>query len=422
MNTIRMAAGVLWVLLASQTCPLAIAQFVGRPVDRSGGGLDPHERDPLPADVAVETSHVLSDFYRIAQGWRRDKSIGDLPEPEPQQNSSQTAVIEEPTSTALDDCCNLCRDNARPSIYGQVEALFLWRESRLIGQPIIVDANTGETFMSSSDLNSDFAPGVRATFGTRTCSGWALEFSYLGLFQGTGSAQAVSPGTGAFLIFPDNFFGNVFVGLDLAQASYSSALNSFEANLPRGLGCDDQCCDDCACGQVRSQTYEWFTGFRYINVDEDLNILAQGTVAGATEEGNYDIHTNNNLFGLQLGARTRRMRGRFGWEATGKTGIFANNARQRQSVNDFPDFPIRPDVSSSSTSVASLGEVDLSAIYQLDPVWNLRAGYTALWIDGLALAPDQLDFDFASATGGEQLHNGGAIFLHGITAGIEARW
>ena len=256
----------------------------------------------------------------------------------------------------------------------------------------------------------------------RLCSGWAMEFSYLGLFQGTASARAVSPGAGAFLIFPDNFSGNVFVGLELAQANYSSALNSFEANLPCCCGCGDQCCDECACGQVRSQSYEWFTGFRYINVDEELNILAQGTVAGAMEEGNYDLHTNNNLFGWQVGARTRRMRGRYGWEATGKTGIFANNARQRQSVIDFPDFPIRPDVSSSSTSVAYLGEVDLSAIYQLDPVWNLRAGYTALWIDGLALVPDQLDFDFASATGGEQLHNGGAIFLQGITAGIEARW
>lgn len=421
MNAIRVAIGVVSTLLAAPTCTLAMAPIFEPPAQMSVGGMNSFDYDPIGADVAVETSRVIPFFNRIARAWSRDDSVGDLPAPATQQDPAAATLSATPETDALEGCCDPPCDNACPSTYGLIEALFLWRDSRLIDQAIIVDANTGETFMSTSDLDSDFAPGVRVTFGTRVCGGWMLEFSYFGLFQGNSSARAVSPGAGAFLIFPDNFFGNVFVGIDLAQADYSSALNNFELNLPCCCGCGDQCCDDCASDQVR-QSYEWFSGFRYINVDEELNILAERTVAGATEQGSYDIRTDNDLYGLQLGARTRRMRGRLGWETTGKLGLFANNARQQQTVSDFPDFEIRPSVSSSSTNLAYLGEFNVSALYQLTPVWNLRAGYMALWIDGLALAPDQPDFDFSSATGGEQLHNGGAIFLHGLTAGIEARW
>ena len=118
----------------------------------------------------------------------------------------------------------------------------------------------------------------------------------------------------------------------------------------------------------------------------------------------------------------RRSRGRFGWEATGKAGIFGNDAQQTQSVTDFPNFPLRPTVSSSGGGVAFVGEINLSALYRLTDVWNLRAGYNAMWIEGLALAPDQLDFNFAASPSGNQLHNGGGMFLHGVNVGLEARW
>ena len=72
--------------------------------------------------------------------------------------------------------------------------------------------------------------------------------------------------------------------------------------------------------------------------------------------------------------------------------------------------------------MAFIGDTNLSALYRLNDVWNLRAGYNLIWIEGLALAPDQLDFDFTSANGGRQLHRGGGLFLHGMNVGIEARW
>jgi hypothetical protein len=407
MNVLRLAVGVLSVLLACQTSGFAAAQTLERPVD----------------------SYVIPFFDRIARAWSPDDSVGELPAPTPELLSG--APLPAPAETAaLDGCCEPMCEKACPSIYYQLEALFLWRHDQLIDQPILVDANTGATFMSTSDLSSGVNYGVRQTFGMRVCGCQALELSYFGLFQGSGSDTAVSPDASAFLIFPDNFAGNVFVGMDRLQADYSSSLNSLEANMPCCCGCCDEgcgeCCDgcndDCGFSEVRCQSYEWFAGFRYIHIGEDLNLFARRTVAGEVERGSYDIHTSNNLYGVQLGGRTRRTRGRYGWEAMGKAGIFGNDAEQRQSVTDFPDFPLRPTVSSRSTGVAFVGEANLTALYRVTQDWNLRAGYTAMWIGGLALAPDQLDFDFASASGGEQLNNGGAILLHGVNVGIDGRW
>ena len=59
--------------------------------------------------------------------------------------------------------------------------------------------------------------------------------------------------------------------------------------------------------------------------------------------------------------------------------------------------------------------------YELNKRVSVRAGYNLLWIEGVALAPDQLDFTFTS-TSGTALNDGGGVFLHGVSVGIEARF
>ena len=188
------------------------------------------------------------------------------------------------------------------------------------------------------------------------------------------------------------------------------------------LPAEVECGDECGCGQVRCRSLTWFAGFRYLNLGQKLDISAQRTVGGLVEDGTYNIRTSNNLYGAQLGARLRRTSGRFGWDATGFAGVFGNDAQQTQSVTDFPNFPLRPTVSSSRGGVAFASGANLSGLYSLTNVWNLRAGYNVIWIEGLALAPNQLNFNFASAQGGTQLHNGGGMLLHGVNVGLEARW
>lgn len=368
MNSMRLAVGILFVVLATNTCTLAMSQ-----------------------DAPDQQGLVASSITK-SQGGGCDES-----------------------------CCPTWGDPC-PCVYVQVGALLMQQVPRFNRQPIVVDPNTSTTFLSTSDLDSFFNPGLQATVGMRLCGGRALEFDYFGLFGGNASAVAVSPDSNAFLTFPDNLVGNVFVDMDRVEADYSSSIHSFAVNFLCCCGCCDQCCCDCCCGGVACQSWTWFAGFRYINLNEELDILAERDEVGGVEDGSYNLRTSNNLYGAQLGARLRRTRGRFGWDATGFAGIFGNDARQTQSVTDFPDVPLRPTVSSSRSGVSFVGGANLSGLYLLTNVWSLRAGYNLIWIEGVALAPDQLDFNFAASPSGDQLRNGGGLFLHGANVGVEARW
>ncbi|MGI8980407.1 MAG: BBP7 family outer membrane beta-barrel protein [Pirellulaceae bacterium] len=397
-NSLRLGVAIVLVVVAAKTGTPAMGQEGEQSSVASVRQADPAAQGGYFRSVGLDDrfQRVLSENTSASGG----PSIPESQDP------------------GFDGCLSPSWIDACPCAYVQVGALFLKREPRFSDRPIIVDPNTSTTFLSTSDLNSNFDAGLQVTVGRRLCGGRAVEFDYFGLFAANASAVVVSTDPNAFLTFPDNLAGNVFVDMDQAQVDYSFAVHSFAVNLLCCCGC----CEESCCGEVSCRSVTWFSGFRYLNLAEELNISAQRTVAGAVEEGAYNIRTNNNLYGAQLGARLRRTRGRLGWDATGFAGIFGNDARQTQSVTDFPNFPLRPTVSSSQGGVAFVGGANLSGLYALNDVWNARAGYNVLWIEGVALAPDQLDFDFATSPSGNQISNGGGMFLHGVNVGLEARW
>jgi hypothetical protein len=330
-----------------------------------------------------------------------------------------------------DSYCSAC-----PRAYAYAEFLFLQRSNCSSNQPLIesFDGIVPETFFSTSDLDFDFEPAVRATVGYRLHDGWALEASYLGLFDASSQAFLVPPDGNTILAFPDGLgTANVFSDMDRIWVNYSSSIHSGEVNLVCCTGC-------CSHGDGKSgydpkhavngglccRTFEWFVGFRYLNLSERLRIDAQRdqeTEGGSSEveSGFYDLSTRNNLYGPQIGARVRRWNDRLGWEATGKLGAFYNDARQRQRIVDFPDFDLRPPGSGSGGQFAYMGELGIAGLFRLNEVWNLRAGYNVIYIGGVALAPDQLDFS-GDFDGGNRLDRTGGVFLHGVSLGIEARW
>ena len=421
MNPMRLTVGIMFVVFAARTGTLAMAKDIEQP---SAASICQTDAPELSATVPVS----------------------DTTAPVPAQQGSTAPSSTKSQGNGLDGCfLPFCCNAPCPCFYGQVEALFMKQDPQFTRQPIIVSqtfgSNTTPTLLSTSDLDMNFDPGLQATVGMRLCGCWALEFEYFGLFGGNASAGTVRP-VGGFITFPTGAFGNVFANMSAVQVNYSSSVQSFAVNLPCCCGCCDECCDECGCGQVGDEcscgkvgnrcgcgqvgyrSFEWFAGFRYLNISQRLGILAQAVAfpSASLEEGTYDISTTNNLFGAQLGARLRRLWGRFGWEATGMAGVFGNAEQETQSVTDFPNFPLRPTVSTSGGEVAFVGEINLSALYRLTDVWILKAGYNLMWIDGLALAPDQLDFNFATSPSGNQLQNGGAMFLQGVNVGLEARW
>jgi hypothetical protein len=305
---------------------------------------------------------------------------------------------------AVTPCCGrLC-----PCSYVWAEALILERNNRSDDRPLVFDLNTDEELLTVGDLDFDWSGGLRIGYGIRTRGCWAWEFGYLGVFDHSASAEVELEDS---LMLPDDLGLQVnnFFAADEVDVEYESDLHSTEANLVHCC-----CCRDC-CG---GRSVEWLVGFRYLNLGEELDITAFDSEESTTE---YSVETENRLYGAQIGTRLRRSRCRWSWEATGKAGIFGNDMKQSQDpIIDFPDFEFRSRQSSSESDVAFVGDLNLTAIYQLTRVWGLRTGYNLIWIEGLALAPDQLDF---SNTGDDaELQDGGGVFLHGVNIGLEGRW
>ena len=71
-------------------------------------------------------------------------------------------------------------------------------------------------------------------------------------------------------------------------------------------------------------------------------------------------------------------------------------------------------------NTAFLGEIGLVGVYQLTDTIALRAGYQLMWLDGVALASEQVQAsNFATGTGAD-VH--GDVFFHGALLGVEAQW
>ncbi len=326
-----------------------------------------------------------------------------------------TPANEKSSNTLLEGCdenicCSLPTCTMCPCTYGWVEGLILRRNNQSFNQPLVLNLNTGEPLLSTGDLGFKTAAGMRAGFGYRTCAGRAWEFNYLGLFHQSASAfvalhdELALPGDLGLAV--NNFFF-----ADTVSVGYTSRLNSAEINR---VCCRCSCADPACC-----RSLEWLYGFRYLNLNESLSIVSTDFEESSTT---YRVRANNNLFGAQVGSRFRRCFGQWSWEGTVKAGIFGNAAEQiGDPIVDFPDFLIRPRLSTSAVNVAFVGDLNFSGVYQLSNVWGIRAGYNLMWIEGVALAPNQLDFT-NTPTSGTQLSTNGGVFLHGVNIGLEARW
>jgi hypothetical protein len=299
---------------------------------------------------------------------------------------------------------NLC-----PCAYGWAEGLILSRDNRAEDDELVLDVDTDEELLEVGDLDFDATGGLRVGYGFRTHCGWGWEFGYLGVFDHS-AKESVELDDGLMLPGDLGLQVNDFFEADEVDVKYSSDIHSFEAN--RVCCC---CCSDGCCGR----SVEWLAGFRFLSLDEEFSINADDFDEGESE---YEVETKNRLYGGQVGTRLRRCRNRWSFETTAKAGLFGNDMEQQQDpIDDFPGFRFRDGEESHESDLAFVGDLNFSAIYQLNCVWGLRAGYNLIWIEGVALAPDQLDFD-NGPDAGEGLEDGAGVLLHGFNFGAEARW
>ena len=153
-------------------------------------------------------------------------------------------------------------------------------------------------------------------------------------------------------------------------------------------------------------------GFRWVNLSESL-VGTLTPLSFPTEPPFWNTMTTNNLYGFQIGTDGKIFeRGRFSIGGLAKAGIFDNNADESTGVST--EKQVRPS-SASTNHAAFVGETGLQCRYQVTERLTLKAGYQAIWLEGVALAPGQIQETYLTSPTTVQavgVNCNGGVFYH----------
>lgn len=178
----------------------------------------------------------------------------------------------------------------------------------------------------------------------------------------------------------------------------------------------------------QNQSLEFSYGARYLRLRDELRVTAVGGVLGASF---WDTEIFNNLVGPQVGLKymLQRHRVRFDWSGRFLFGYNIQNFDQTASLGQdlIPGQLNRPLYFSPTYSVhgkqenffSPTAEMRVQASYQLTTAFALRLGYTAVFVDNISRATNQVRYElprmgFNDGTAGKQ-----EIFINGVNFGVD---
>src|SRR5262245_592121 len=265
---------------------------------------------------------------------------------------------------------------------------------------VLIQSGPGQTVFSTDDLEFSLAPGLSTLFGHRINGISAVELSYFGANQWN-EERSLASGMNLSLAGALGAVLNDFNLADVMEISLRSQLHNAEINYLRDL-----------------PGVTLLAGFRYLNWQEQLQIH---TIDSDLDESDYHVDLSNNLCGGQIGLRMARFVEGLELDLTGKAGLFGNEATQAQRITNLDGTSIVRDVGTTNGALAFVGDLNFSANCSLTRVWRIRGGFNLIYVSGLALAFNQLDFS-NSPSSGRRVRQDADVFLHGFNVGLEAIW
>lgn len=295
--------------------------------------------------------------------------------------------------------------------YLQADTLMLgyWRAAT--NQPIVIrtsDENNvypGPTLITTNDAMLGLQAGPQITLGVADEFGDGWETRYFSLLGGR--QRAVATGDNDVALTGGLGQGSIdFFGVEQIAVESTGDLHSIEVNRFREWG-----------------GFTWLAGVRYLRLSDRLTITSDDSETNTFAQ--YDLRTANNLFGAQLGLRRSAEVGRLRWQVDAKAGLYGNSATHNQAVVDFPNplppFFLREWCPRSRGNAAFIGELEFGCAYAITANWSARAGYRMLWVEGVGLSADQLDFRNVTASD-VAFSTAGGVFMHGASVGFELTW
>ena len=271
--------------------------------------------------------------------------------------------------------------------------------------------------INMGDLSEHANWGLTATLGYIWDSCSSLEVTGKYLFSATANSALASPGSldGLFFNPPIGFEGNngLWLQADIMGIQRTTELGTGEFNYrytSPGL-----------------TEAELIVGVRYLYFKEQLNLftdddgltfpLANG-LPDPKRTATYGVETRNQLVGPQLGFEWDHLLYKFvsfGVTAKGMWGVdFATTRHSLVRGDGFQGF----DVQQNTTNyVAGMYEALAFVEFHATEKCRIRAGYDFMWLYGVKLGQDQIDFNLANPAG--QDRRSGNVYFQGPTLELQ---
>ncbi len=409
------------------TAENGLLYYSGKPyAENNGQQYNPYQRvsydAPMEGGGPEGTSSVMSGGgmqggpmpgYGEMQGYGQGQGYGPMPGGDCGCDGGDGGYCDNRHGGCYDCLYNLFHHgNPFPGKYGYmwtggVDALAFNRDAGS-NRLLVTRENltTTEIFpaFNSNDFTFDFTGGGRAHLQLMGPSGIQYQAVYMNLSTlvsdvnlfGDNNLSLAGPIAGDPLLV--NFFD-----ADQMHIHYTSHIQGAEANIIYPFG-----------------NFQLLAGYRYLEIDEGFRLTAVDL--DALTQGDFTADVFNQMHGGQIGILGQwELFGLINFDFSAKFGIFGDIVGSRQNVVDSGLLVFSG--AGSESSVAYVTELGLVAVMPIGASFNVRCGYNAMFIDRVALAPDQLDFlTNPNVSFGSQVQQKGDLIVQGVILGIEAKW
>jgi hypothetical protein len=313
--------------------------------------------------------------------------------------------------------------------YGRADYLFWWVRNQS-APPLLTSGGATNTIVGGQNLTFD---NQQRHGGRLLLGGWLDSDQTVGVEVGgfflaprdpsVGNGSSGTPTLGRPFINPVNGQADQVLVASPGSSGTSdisaySLLWSAEANV-RVEVCH------CTCWHV-----DCLTGFRYLDLSENLLIDSSTTTAGTTTALSDRFATRNQFYGGQLGVEGEAYWGRFfvnGWGKVALGDIVERAAISGSGGTGGGGLLAQP--SNSGTfhrdRFAVLPEAAINFGIKLNYHMRLSIGYTALWLNNVVRPGEQID-PVVNTTGAgphPAFHfQDSSFWAQGVNAGLEFRY
>lgn len=265
---------------------------------------------------------------------------------------------------------------------------------------------TGNVVLDSGDLTREFGyePGIHVALSYIQDDKSIYEASVLYVWDWEASKTKDSTTNSLTIPFKDNSFASNFFQVPELQAYYRSQCYTAELNYWRTF----------SSSRTALLSLSGVGGFRFASLQEKFSI----TATEAQDFIKYTINAANDLIGAQLGFlfQINALQG-LHWDLSGKTGLGLNRIEIKTFLGDQHNTAQLRNLSKQTFQTNVFVEGYGGVGYRVLPSLDIHAGYEALYLCGVALAPNQIGT--ASRENAFHVKKNGYIVLYGFTLGLD---